>query len=448
MSKCYFGGMPYPTAGDGVEYSSPTSRGRTKVQMNMDFAPTSQGATGVGAIAAAASMAAPSFAHPSHHHQSPPTSPNQQAQFTHWACDYCGAASFHSFEEARAHEEVCYYNSSRSAVVSPPQVASSTVNAVSTAAPMPALTLQQPAITTTTATAQYAISASSREETDEIPISQGTILRLYRDSDTESLSDRQCYVRRHFVEVFTATEYDVQARHSKGAQKLHLGQVGIRCVFCMHLHPKERAERAICYPSSVSRIYQTVADMQRFHFEACHCIPEELKQTYRTLKTTRPRGMGSPQQYWIRSAFEIGLVDSDKGIHLDATKGGADIAAPLENVSSARDGYSSRQATSHQHDSYLSPTGSTSPTHSSSSAESHASSPGMSAMLEAAELHARQQELQDEDTRDQVNSPAHPRSIPGMSHGDDDAIMLLSLRNSSPSTTQPASSPTYRPSGL
>lgn len=137
---------------------------------------------------------------------------------------------------------------------------------------------------------------------------------LAMPTDTESLSDRQCYVRSEMVEIFAATEKDVSARHSKGAQKLAAGQVGIRCVHCAHLRPRDRAERAVCYPSSISRIYQTVADMQRFHFEQCREIPNETRKIYKSLKTTRPRGVGSPQTYWIQSAKLLDLVDSGNGI--------------------------------------------------------------------------------------------------------------------------------------
>eukprot|EP00814_Leptocylindrus_danicus_P001641 CAMPEP_0116012916 /NCGR_PEP_ID=MMETSP0321-20121206/5410_1 /TAXON_ID=163516 /ORGANISM="Leptocylindrus danicus var. danicus, Strain B650" /LENGTH=306 /DNA_ID=CAMNT_0003482355 /DNA_START=484 /DNA_END=1405 /DNA_ORIENTATION=- len=118
------------------------------------------------------------------------------------------------------------------------------------------------------------------------------------------------------IELFCATADDVAARHSKGAQKLHIGQVGIRCIFCHDLPVKERTERAVCYPSSIARIYQTVADMQRFHFESCPMVPHAVRETYRQLKTTRPRGMGSPQAYWIRSAGERGLYDTPEGIRL------------------------------------------------------------------------------------------------------------------------------------
>eukprot|EP00980_Cylindrotheca_fusiformis_P025236 scaffold13311_cov161-Cylindrotheca_fusiformis.AAC.2 len=139
-------------------------------------------------------------------------------------------------------------------------------------------------------------------------------LLLAMPTDSDSLSDRQCYVRSEMVEIFSATAKDVAARHSKGAQKLIEGQVGIRCVHCSHLRPRDRAERAVCYPSSISRIYQTVADMQRFHFEQCREIPPETRKIYKSLKTTRPRGVGSPQTYWVQSAKLLDLVDTGNGI--------------------------------------------------------------------------------------------------------------------------------------
>jgi hypothetical protein len=153
----------------------------------------------------------------------------------------------------------------------------------------------------------------------------GKRMLLAMPTDSDSLSDRQCYVRSEMVEIFAATDKDVAARHSKGAQKLVEGQVGIRCVHCSHLRPRDRAERAVCYPSSISRIYQTVADMQRFHFEQCREIPMETRKIYKSLKTTRPRGVGSPQTYWVQSAKLLDLVDSKDGIRF-----GADLAKEEE----------------------------------------------------------------------------------------------------------------------
>lgn len=156
-------------------------------------------------------------------------------------------------------------------------------------------------------------------------------------NDSESLSDRQCYVRSHFVEVFISSQQDVSSRHSRGAQKLSINQIGLRCAYCAKLKPRDRAERAICYPSSISRIYQTVADMQRFHFESCVAIPPKVMHTYKSLKTTRPRGRGSPQSYWDKSARDIGLVDTPQGIQVasaeeDGGLGGEKLRAQIKSV--------------------------------------------------------------------------------------------------------------------
>jgi len=58
--------------------------------------------------------------------------------------------------------------------------------------------------------------------------------------------------------------------------------------------------------------------MQRFHFEQCREIPMKIRKIYKTLKTTRPRGVGSPQTYWVQSAKLLDLVDTDNGIQFGA----------------------------------------------------------------------------------------------------------------------------------
>ena len=137
-------------------------------------------------------------------------------------------------------------------------------------------------------------------------------------------------------------------RPAKGSQKIHVGQIGIRCAYCVDntttttttttatddeaaaaslsslllregssssssssIKKKQKSERAVCYPQSISRIYQTVADMQRRHFEKCDKIPVRVMGAYKSLKSTRPRGEGNPATYWESSAREIGLVDTE-----------------------------------------------------------------------------------------------------------------------------------------
>jgi len=243
-----------------------------------------------------------------------------------WACDYCNVAIFLTFEDACAHEEACarrhgaqqqqhaqMYDSGLGALVhASREVQHYQPSRASTEAGYPSPRFQK-----------FRMSGQEGREGAVIayppdPNQKRMLLAMPNDSD--SLSDRQCFVRTDFVEAFAATERDVASRHSKGAQKLAVGQVGIRCIHCNHLRPKDRAERAVCYPSSISRIYQTVADMQRFHFEQCTEIPEETRKIYKSLKTTRPRGVGSPQVYWIQSAKRLNLVDSDEGIRFGPEK--------------------------------------------------------------------------------------------------------------------------------
>jgi len=159
----------------------------------------------------------------------------------------------------------------------------------------------------------------------------------------------------------------VSARPAKGSQKIHVGQIGIRCAYCVVVdnnnasssslllggeeggsstnqrkvvvakqqHQQPRVERAVCYPQSISRIYQTVADMQRRHFEKCTRIPVRVMGTYKSLKSTRPRGKGNPQAYWESSAREIGLVDSLNGMGIrvmgkEEEEGGGDGEGMVE----------------------------------------------------------------------------------------------------------------------
>jgi hypothetical protein len=280
-----------------------------------------------------------------------------------WACDYCNVATFLSYEEACAHEEACarrhhdrHYDSrpprppvdsyhrghphhphhgglgalyhASQEVVTPPTPHHHGHNQWgSRGPPLPVLPHEQNYYRQGYYDRREDLASYHAEP--YYPPTHGhphpsmsnnfytKRMLLAMVSDKDSLSDRQCYVRSEMVEIFAASEKDVAARHSKGAQKLILGQVGVRCVHCSHLRPRDRAERAVCYPSSISRIYQTVADMQRFHFEQCREIPDHVRQLYKKLKTTRPRGVGSPQTYWVSSAKTMGLCDTGTGIRFE-----------------------------------------------------------------------------------------------------------------------------------
>jgi len=292
------------------------------------------------------------YGHPYHAAQQMPfDGPYNQHQGSHeqvqlrpkrWACDYCCVATFPTYEDACAHEESCSRNAHSmgrhnhahphhpypsqpqyQGEENPQGIVNSGLGALYQATQevqhrVPPLPINDHSGYRQITPRFQQYSQHGREQEHARHYHNPRRILLAGPNDVESLSDRQCFVRSDFVEVFAATEKDVSSRHSKGAQKLVRGQVGIRCIHCSHLRPKDRAERAVCYPSSISRIYQTVADMQRFHFEQCREIPDQIRQIYKNLKTTRPRGVGSPQTYWIQSAKLLGMVDSEDGICFDS----------------------------------------------------------------------------------------------------------------------------------
>jgi hypothetical protein len=95
-----------------------------------------------------------------------------------------------------------------------------------------------------------------------------------------------------------------------------VGQVGIGCVHCHSLPAKERSNRAVCFPFAINRIYQSVADIQRFHLGECKMVPAEVREKFQSLQSASSKGSKglATRQYWVTSAKKIGLADTTKGI--------------------------------------------------------------------------------------------------------------------------------------
>jgi len=135
------------------------------------------------------------------------------------------------------------------------------------------------------------------------------ITRLSRDDDPHWLSDAQCFIRQELTEVFTSSEKDIEIG---GAPQR--GQVGIRCLYCAKNKPLEdRQSGHVYYPSSVSQIQQAVSDLQRRHFQLCSEIPDNIRETFKSLKGYGAKSEDDTSQYWIDSAVELGLCDSFEG---------------------------------------------------------------------------------------------------------------------------------------
>ena len=131
--------------------------------------------------------------------------------------------------------------------------------------------------------------------------------------------------------MFTATVDDVEAPAPGRKHAVVVGQVGLRCIHCRHTtRSSERVKRAVCYPSSIKRIYRTVIDMKLDHFLHCKFVPEALKDTLAALKANNTRSTGTTMQYFIRAAASLGMVDGPTGVRLieDSQKSAAPLSPP------------------------------------------------------------------------------------------------------------------------
>ena len=132
--------------------------------------------------------------------------------------------------------------------------------------------------------------------------------------DKMSLSPLRCFLREQ-VCAFSATEEDIAVR-TPTTFAVSVGQVGIGCIHCLGQPAKSRLNRAVCFPFSIARIYQSVADIQRFHFSECKRVPKDVREKFLKLQSQSSKGSKglATRQYWVNSAKKIGLVDTSKGI--------------------------------------------------------------------------------------------------------------------------------------
>ena len=149
--------------------------------------------------------------------------------------------------------------------------------------------------------------------------STNSSIRLFRPDDHHWLSDQLCFVR-NLIEIFEASEVDVEARSRRGGMKrpIQVGRVGLRCVYCSGIPARQRSKGAVSYPNSIRIIHQSVRNFQRYHLLQCPNMPESVKKEYKSLKTTRCHSGNASLQYWVTSSLALGLQDtgSDDGMRL------------------------------------------------------------------------------------------------------------------------------------
>ena len=144
--------------------------------------------------------------------------------------------------------------------------------------------------------------------------------RLSIPSDEQFLEPIYSFLRSACIEIFVV-DHNHDSRRGRGSSKARvLGQIGLRCVHCKHVHRSYRAKQAVSYPSKTSNIFESLRNYQRFHFNACNYIPPELKLRYRELvsKKCRKVHLKYIKVYFAEAARELGMVQTSNGLFFDA----------------------------------------------------------------------------------------------------------------------------------
>ena len=151
---------------------------------------------------------------------------------------------------------------------------------------------------------------------------------LSTEEDMNWLSEFLYFIRSEVVEVFRATRRDVEGRPTN--KPIVLGQVGIRCRFCVHLSKRQRVSRSVCFPSSTGKIYQSVTMMVRDHFCKCKAFPQDVRDKFDKLRAKPSQGVIDSKKYWSLSANRVGLIDTHgRGIAINSRSQEATAANAL-----------------------------------------------------------------------------------------------------------------------
>jgi hypothetical protein len=147
------------------------------------------------------------------------------------------------------------------------------------------------------------------------PYTKSFKVPLGLEEDSNFLSPLRCFLRRN-VCAFTASAKDIAVR-TPTTFSVRIGQVGVGCMHCLSVPAKKRSNRAVCFPFTISRIYQSVADIQRFHLGECKMMPPEVRAEFVSLQSDSTKGSRglATRTYWIDAGRKLGLADGPNGMY-------------------------------------------------------------------------------------------------------------------------------------
>lgn len=164
-----------------------------------------------------------------------------------------------------------------------------------------------------------------------VPPTRGISLALA--CDVEQLSEYQILVRQQ-LELFEATQEDVESNTQGRKKPVSLGQVGLRCRHCAALPLRARGRGSVYYPFKLSGIYQASQNMSASHLcQSCQHIPPQIKAELKSLRERRDNASGG-KRYWADGCRAQGVVETESGLKLvrEAPPAAAAAAAAATDV--------------------------------------------------------------------------------------------------------------------
>ena len=175
-------------------------------------------------------------------------------------------------------------------------------------------------------------SLSSQPTTASSIPSTGRTLSLFLSVDEDNLSTYQCLVRKQ-IELFEATQDELEANAQGRNKPILQGQVGIRCRHCGVLPLEERKKGAVYFPSQLVGLYQTAQNMANSHLlKNCSNIPRDIREDLIRLREVRKAhksGAGGGREYWANGLRVQGVVEFDRRLRFsmiqNAGEGGVSV---------------------------------------------------------------------------------------------------------------------------
>lgn len=137
---------------------------------------------------------------------------------------------------------------------------------------------------------------------------------LYLSCDPDNLSPYHVAVRKN-IELYEALEIDVGSGAQGRNRPVVLGQIGIRCRFCSHVPPKERARGAAYYPSKLLGVYQAALNLAKTHLcESCPLVPSELRAELCRLRDQKTSAAMGGKVHWAKTTEVLSVHEDENGL--------------------------------------------------------------------------------------------------------------------------------------